>query len=118
MTKALEIFSKRLNLFMVDKQWNQNQLEEATGIKRSQLSRYIRGKTPPNLETIEKIAHALGRSVADFFKEEITFSSSPKEILPAQYQSLWEKIDSSDREVITNIFAEYIQKDRRQKQES
>lgn len=88
MGKALKLLGNRINLFMAAKGWKQVDLQRATEIGQTQISNYINGKVPPNLETIEVIAKALNRPIADFFKEEIIISE-PSELM-AEWQSLTE----------------------------
>lgn len=43
---------------------------EISGISQSNLSNYMMGKVSPTLETLNKIAEALGINVSTLFKEE------------------------------------------------
>lgn len=46
------------------------ELAKKTGISKSSLYDYERGRTSPTLETMEKVAKGLGVKVADLFKED------------------------------------------------
>jgi DNA-binding XRE family transcriptional regulator len=48
---------------------NQTQLEELVGVNQSKISQFERGKWNPPDDFIERLAHALGRTVADFRKD-------------------------------------------------
>jgi transcriptional regulator with XRE-family HTH domain len=46
---------------------SQKELAEKSGVDRSYISQIENGKFNPSLTTLERIAHALGCSLKDFF---------------------------------------------------
>jgi transcriptional regulator with XRE-family HTH domain len=97
---ALKIFAERLLLFLAEKHWNQADLAEKTGLSRPQINNYIKEKTQPGLEIIEKIALAFERPVSDFFKEEITIRHDS---VPAELRELWPKLTETDKQSILTL---------------
>ena len=47
--------------------WTQSKLAEASGVDKATLNQAERGRRSPKVETLEKLAEALGVEVADFF---------------------------------------------------
>ena len=52
-------FSKNLSDIMKEKNINQTNLSEITGISTKTIQRYIKGESSPDLKNLEKIAKAL-----------------------------------------------------------
>lgn len=76
MTKPSEAFGKNLKITLGDR--SQTWLAEETGTTPAMISDYVKGKTSPNLKTAEKIADALGVSLAALIGD-----TPPKAIFPA-----------------------------------
>lgn len=57
-------FSDRLKQAMEEKNVSQAELSTLTGIGKSSISQYLSGKNEPKPKAVEKIAEALGVSVA------------------------------------------------------
>lgn len=47
--------------------WSQQRLSEQSGVNKATINQVERGKRSPNVETLAKLARALGVGVADFF---------------------------------------------------
>ncbi len=47
--------------------WSQQKLADASGVNKATINQIERGRRSPNVETLEKLASALGAEVADFF---------------------------------------------------
>tara|TARA_S200002703_G_scaffold46428_2_gene40305 strand:- start:1775 stop:2365 length:591 start_codon:yes stop_codon:yes gene_type:complete len=52
-------FGRRLQSLLAQKGWNQAEFARKVGIGRDSISTYIRGKTIPNITTLEKMAKIL-----------------------------------------------------------
>lgn len=65
------IFSERLRQALKEKHITQYRLSKATKLSGSTISALVNGVSKyPNIETIEKIAHALGMTVSELTGEE------------------------------------------------
>lgn len=53
-----------------DKGLSQGEMQKRTGILRSYLSRVENGHTVPSLATLQRLASAMGLTLADFFRAE------------------------------------------------
>ena len=53
---------KALKIAMAQKDLNQKELFEISGVSATTISQTITGKSTPNIATVEKLAHALGLS--------------------------------------------------------
>ena len=60
-------FAKTLNKKMMEKGWTQSDLSRASGVGRDSISNYIRGKTVPTPQNLQKLADALGVDGADLY---------------------------------------------------
>lgn len=58
-------FGRRLYKIMWRKGVSETELAERAGIQRTQLSKYVNGKTSPSFYIVDKIAKALGCSIDD-----------------------------------------------------
>ncbi len=58
--------------------WSQQRLADEAGINKVTLVHIETGKSSPNVETLEKLASALGIRVAEFFKDEPEYTYPPK----------------------------------------
>ena len=48
--------------------WTQEEFAERIGMSKNVYAKIERGESSPNIERLEKIAHALGVEVVDLFK--------------------------------------------------
>jgi len=64
------IFGKRLRETRVGAGLSQSDLEEISGIPKARLSRYENGHVAPSIQTLERLARALGVSEASLLGEE------------------------------------------------
>lgn len=58
-------FSRRLRLFMMTRNMSQNELSELTGISKSLINGYCKGRNIPSSNTIDKISSVLNCSSSD-----------------------------------------------------
>lgn len=66
--KITELIGKRIKVLRMDRRLTQRDMEEATGVSRSHISKIESGKVAnPGLDTLEKIARALKVSVSFLF---------------------------------------------------
>lgn len=66
--KITELIGKRIKVLRMDRRLTQRDMEEATGVSRSHISKIESGKVVnPGLDTLEKIARALKVSVSFLF---------------------------------------------------
>ena len=66
--KAVQKFGKNMKKIREAKGMSQGDIYRATKIERAYISNLEAGKQNPTLETMEKIARALGVSVSDLTK--------------------------------------------------
>ncbi len=66
--KAVQKFGKNMKQIREAKGMSQGDIYRATKIERAYISNLEAGKQNPTLETMEKIARALGVSVSDLTK--------------------------------------------------
>ena len=67
-SKAVQTFAKNMKRLREAKQMSQGDIFRATDIDRAYICNLEAGKQNPTLETVEKIAKALGVSVGDLTK--------------------------------------------------
>ena len=66
--KITALIGKRIKILRLERGLTQGDIEEATGVSRSHISKIERGKIAnPGLDTLEKIAQALKVSVSFLF---------------------------------------------------
>jgi transcriptional regulator with XRE-family HTH domain len=58
-------FGKRVRTLRLDRGWTQEEFAHRTGLNRSYMSEVERGKSDVSLSTLQKIAKALGISLAE-----------------------------------------------------
>lgn len=54
---------ERIKKLMKEKDWNQNDLAENSGVSITQINRLVNGVGYPSLRTLERVAKALGREI-------------------------------------------------------
>ena len=54
-------FGQRLRATRIKAGYSQSELEEISGIPKARLSRYENGHVAPSIQTLERLARALGR---------------------------------------------------------
>ena len=55
--------SERAQKLMEEKNWNQNDLAENSGVSITQINRLINGVGYPSLRTLERVAKVLGKEL-------------------------------------------------------
>jgi len=58
---------EELTRLRVEQGWSQQRLADESGVNKATINQIERGRRSPNVETLEKLADALGVGVADFF---------------------------------------------------
>ena len=61
------IFTKRLELYLVDRNMKLIDLAKLSGINKNELSKYLNARNTPNINNIVKIADVLQVSISDLF---------------------------------------------------
>ena len=61
---------KEIKKARIDKGWKQQDLQAATGITQKYLSEVELDKVDPRVSIVQRIAHALGVSIADLVRDE------------------------------------------------
>jgi len=96
------VISDRLRAIREQKDLSQGDIEQRTGLKRCYVSRVENGHTVPSIETLEKLARALGVPLYQFFYD----GEAPPEL-----QSLPKGIsDDSDEWGSTGESARFFQR--------
>ena len=103
--------SKRLRALRGESGLSQGDIEKRTGLLRSYLSRVENGHTVPSVETLGKIATALGVPIAalvgDPSEEEAKDGSTPGDRKDARFWNLLHKyaptIEERDRRVLVGL---------------
>lgn len=100
---------EELTRLRVEQGWSQQRLAEESGVNKATINQIERGRRSPNVETLEKLADALGVGVADFFPKAqapLWSDSTPTErrfsILPEAVISTVDKWTSIVSEPDTN----------------
>ncbi len=63
------VVGKRIKLARIERELNQFQLAELIGADQTYISKIEAGKVDIGIETLSRIAHALGKPEGDFFKD-------------------------------------------------
>lgn len=107
MTKVSGFISKRLKAYRKDNELSQEQFAERTGISLPLVSELERGIANPTLQTLEKLAEAMGMSVAELLDVRATLND-PVRIR----ERINLKIEDLDAEQLRTVFSliEFAQK--------
>lgn len=68
MANSLELFRIAVKDELERRKWPASRLASAAGLYASQLSRYLSGEKEPSLPVMDRVADALGKSVADLVR--------------------------------------------------
>lgn len=73
-----------------DKGWTQQRLADESGVDRATISQIESGRRSPSIDTLEKLAGAIGREVGDFFPkaQASLFEGQPEQRRPP-YLAPW-----------------------------
>jgi transcriptional regulator with XRE-family HTH domain len=88
-------FGRRLRETRVKAGLSQSDLEEISGIPKARLSRYENGHVAPSIQTLERLAKALGVSEASLLDDDRAFMEEFLAVL----QQRGVRIDSSEQAV-------------------
>lgn len=73
---AAEFAARRIKAARAELRWNQEDLAEQLGVSQNQIAKWESGKANIGINTIQRIAGALGKPMSFFVEEDI---SLPKE---------------------------------------
>lgn len=76
-------FAKRVYKRMMDKGWNQSQLARYAGLPRDSISVYIRGRSLPTPQSLQKLAACLGCAPEDLLS---VYAQAAAEIQPTRLE--------------------------------
>lgn len=76
-------FAKRVYKRMMDKGWNQSQLARYAGLPRDSISVYIRGRSLPTPQSLQKLAACLGCAPEDLLS---LYAQAAAEIQPTRLE--------------------------------
>lgn len=62
------ITSKAIKIAMVQKEINQKELAELSGVSETTISHTLSGKTSPNTKTLSRLAKAMSMSYSELIK--------------------------------------------------
>jgi transcriptional regulator with XRE-family HTH domain len=62
------IFQNKIRKIMTERKLPQTKLAEMIGVRQSQISNWLNGKSLPNYESLAALSDKLEISVAEFFK--------------------------------------------------
>jgi transcriptional regulator with XRE-family HTH domain len=103
---------ERIKLFRSSKNLSQKEVAASIGIDQAQYSRIESGKVEPTLSSIEKIADALGITVAEFFSQEKPADVNSYDKTLVDRLKLLDELEDSERKSIFNIIDIAITKKR------
>jgi transcriptional regulator with XRE-family HTH domain len=81
--------------------WSQQRLADESGVNKATINQIERGRRSPNVETLEKLADALGAEVADFFPK----AQAP---LPLDFADSGAITELLRREVVYGPWLEFV----------
>ncbi len=86
---------EELTRLRAERGWSQQRLASESGVNKATINQIERGRRSPNLETLEKLADALGIGVADFFPKAQAplWSDEPRERRPFNFREAREGIE-------------------------
>lgn len=76
-------FAKRVYKRMMDKGWNQSQLARYSGLPRDSISVYVRGRSLPTPQSLQKLSTCLGCAPEDLLS---TYAQAAAEIQPTRLE--------------------------------
>ena len=79
-------FENNLNSLVTKAGWNQTDLGEKLGLSQVQARNYLKGKSSPPFDILDKIASTFGINVSDLFKENVV--PKPNIIKPTPEEAL------------------------------
>jgi len=101
MTKLCDAISKRLKEYRKEHDLPQEQFAEKAGISLPLLSELERGLANPTLQTLEKIAQAMGLPVAEMLDADCCLADEGR--LRATITGRLEKLDADNLKVIAAL---------------
>jgi transcriptional regulator with XRE-family HTH domain len=97
------VIGERVKALREQKKMSQGDIQKRTGLLRCYLSRVENGHTVPSVDTLERLAHALGIPMYRFFTDDdhVEKPNIPREIIPNRAAD-----SKQDREL--RAFAKYF----------
>lgn len=74
MKTSMDLFAERLNKFIKQLGWSQEELGHRSGVTTCSINMYLQGKREPSLVVIDRIAKAIGVPPRVFFEDAEFFS--------------------------------------------
>ncbi|MBC3898719.1 helix-turn-helix domain-containing protein [Acetobacterium malicum] len=105
MEDIIKILGKRIRSYRIQLGYSQERLAEKSSCHPTYIGQIERGEKNPTIESIEKIAKALGISLSQLFEKIDTENQSDKAI-PAQSYELILSKSRSEQESIYRILLE------------
>ena len=105
--------SQRIKKIRKAKNLSQKDLTTAIGMGAAQYSRIENGKTDPSVSTLEKIAQALGVTLAELFADEnqvFEVNSGDKTLM--EKVKLLESLDEKERHSLFTVLDAFVSKKR------
>lgn len=99
------VFGRRLRETRIKAGLSQSDLEEISGIPKARLSRYENGHVAPSIQTLERLARALGVSEASLLTDERAFIEEFVGVLQARGVSIG---SSEQAEALGNAVADIL----------
>jgi transcriptional regulator with XRE-family HTH domain len=94
MTDLEDVISKRLKAIRENLKLNQSEFAERLGISQAAVSQFEDGKRVPSIETLEKIASRLSRSIQSLLSDENASDDEKEKLL----QDLMAKLTAMNKE--------------------
>lgn len=85
MKTSMDLFAERLNKFIKQLGWTQDELGHRSGVTTSSINMYLLSKREPSLDVIDRIAKAIGVPSRVFFEDAdfpiLNFMPSPRDAI-------------------------------------
>lgn len=88
MSKSAQFFRENFERLRAKSGVSQNKVGEDAGIASGNLSKLLKGKNDPNLETVENIARYFGVSVAEILSDPTKSQIQPRVVTPTPLNAL------------------------------
>lgn len=107
------VIGERLRELRIEKKMSQGDMEKRTGLLRCYTSRVENGHTVPNLDTLQKYAHALGVPLYRLFYEANTPPKLPKLILGDRNEQGKTKKDAAALRDLSKLLSRMTKEDQK-----
>jgi len=103
-----EIFASNLNYYMNEKGKSRRDVADAIGVSYFTFTDWVKGKTYPRMNMVEKLAKYFGIKISDLIEKK-TIEENPVEMAELHFEMIMD-------EDISEIFADFKKLDKKQKQ--